>query len=254
MPEQVCGHVDGLVCANCSEGIKWFPRVQVEKFSVDQTQFALAKLAEQKSWGRRPVIAKLSRLLGREIRVPVLHGDFLRELFPGGPEDGYAFDAGNSMVNGGLTNIVYLLTQGGSAGGSATAGQNSLGSAPGTGKAVIGVGSGNTAWVATQTALQADNTTGAWYQGMDSGFPTVTTPATINGQVTVASGNGNFTWNEWCWVTGSGTITASSGPLTTAGSVFAGAASMLNRKVPSSSLGSKASGASWVFTQTVTFS
>lgn len=252
MPEQVCGHVDGLVCSSCSDAIRWFPRVTVEKYSIDQTAFAEARLAEERSWGRRPLVVALSRLVGREIRVPVLHGDFLRELFPGGPEDGYAYDYANSMVNGGLTNIVYLLTTGGTAGGSATAGQNSLGS--GSGKAVIGVGSGTTAWAATQTALATDNTANAWYQAMDSTFPTVTTPNVINGQVTVASGNGNFSWNEWCWVTGSGTITASSGPLTTAGSVFAGGASMLNRKVPASSLGSKASGAAWVFTQTITFS
>lgn len=250
MSELACGHTDGFVCTNCSEGVKWFPRITVEKYSIDQTAFAEARLAEERSWGRRPLIARASRLLRREIRVPVLHGDFLRELFPNGPEDGFAYDAGNSMVNGGLNAIIYLLTQGTVGGvhsGSNGYGFTQVGS---NGVGIIGVGCNTTAWAATQIALSADNTANAWYQQMDSTFPTLTTPNVLNGQVTVASGNGNFAWNEWCWATGSGTVTAGS----QLSAVPAGQYNMYNRKVPASSLGTKASGASWVFTQTITFS
>jgi hypothetical protein len=156
------------------------------------------------------------------------------------------------MVNGGLNSITYLLTTGNPMATGAVAGHNNLGSGPGGATstiAIIGVGCSTTAWSAAQTVLGADASVNAWYQAMDATFPTVTAGGILNGQITVASGNGNFSWNEWCWAAGSGT--------TTAGSALAGidtGATMWNRKVPASSLGSKASGASWVFTQTVTFS
>jgi hypothetical protein len=227
------------------EGVHWFPRVTVEKYSIDQTAYAERKWEAEASWGRR--------LLTRSgLMVPKrLHGDFLRELFDV-PEDGYAHDEGNILVNAGLTNIINLLI------GAAASGANSrpLGAGGGSGAAVVGVGSTATTATTADTALGANATTpngtvGAWYQSMDASFPSLTTPATINGQSTFASGNANMAWNEWCWVTGAGTVTAGA----TLASVYGTASSqaLLNHKAPVT-LGTKASGASWVFSTTVVFS
>jgi hypothetical protein len=233
------------------DGIKWYPRVTIEKYSIDQTAYAERQLAELKSWRRLPLLRQVyigeraSRVreegLGHVFR---LHGNWLRELFPAGPEDGYAYDEGNLLVNAGLTNLINLLT-----GRTGTA-VNTLGS---NATSVVGVGSSSTAAAVTDAALGGNgSSTTAWYQAQDANFPTITTPATINGQSTFASGNANFAWNEWCWATGAGAITAGA----TLASVFATASSsaMLNHKIPAGGLGTKASGASWVFSTTVVFS
>lgn len=228
------------------EGVHWFPRVTVEKYSIDQTAYAERKWEAEASWHRR-LLTRSGLVVPRR-----LHGDFLREMFDV-PEDGYAYDEGNILVNAGLTNIINLLT-----GGTGTA-VNPLGvGTSGTGPAGVGVGSTATAATATDTALGANGTSpngtvGAWYQAMDASFPSLTTPATINGQSTFASGNANMAWAEWCWITGhstSGGITAGA----TLASVYGTASSqaMLNHKI--AALGTKASGASWVFSTTVVFS
>jgi hypothetical protein len=224
------------------ELILWFPRVRVEKYSPDQTRHALRLLDSFRAWKRKP--ATRSGLV-----IDRLHGDWLRELFPSGPEDGYAYSEGNILVNAGLTNLVNLLT-----GGTGTA-VNPLRPGPGSnsGAAVCGVGTGTTAAAVTDTHLGGDGSSStAWYQSMDSGYPNVTTPATINGQSTFGNSNANFTWAEWCWVSGAGTVTA--GPALASVYGTAGSVAMLNRKVPAGTLGGKASGASWVFQATCTFS
>jgi hypothetical protein len=227
-----------------ADGAHWFPKVTVEKYSIDQTAFAERKVSEEASWGRR-LLTKRGLLVPRR-----LHGDFLRELF-GRPEDGYAYDAGNILVNAGLTNIINLLI------GASASGANSrpLGAGGGSGAAVVGVGSTGTAATTADTVLGANGTSpngtvGAWYQSMDASYPSLTTPATINGQSTFASGNANMAWAEWCWATGAGAVTAGDA----LASVYATGSSwaMLNHKI--AALGTKASGASWVFSTTVVFS
>jgi len=252
--DEVCHHLDGYVCARCAGGVKWFPRITVEKYSIDQAAFAQRKFDDLTSMGRRPWVERfgLDRLRhASPFAVNMLHGDWLRQLFAE-PEDGYAYDSGNSMVLTGLQTIQYLLTSGRLSGTwSANPMQNPLGTS-GTG-GLVGVGTGTVAWVNTQTALEADNTANAWYQVFDPGYPVTTAgTGTISGQMTATTSNANFAWNEWCWATGSGAVTAG----TQLSKVYATAASyaMLNWKVPATSLGSKASGASWVFTQTITFS
>lgn len=239
-----CGHPAGYVCSACADGIKWFPHVRVDKYSADQTSFAERKLADAAAWGRR-IEVKASGLI-----TSVLHGDYLRELFPE-PEDGSAFDWGNSLVQGGLNNIVFLLmgsvaAPNGIALKPAATGASFAGA--GTIQTGVGVGDSATAWALTQAALVA-NAANAWYQGMDATYPQWQGSNTgqLNGQATFASGNGNFAWNEWCWYTGTSQsagvnaiASAATNPL------------MLNRKV--TSLGTKGAGASWVFSQTVTFS
>ena len=233
------------------EGLHWFPRITVEKYSIDQTAWAETKLAEALSWGRKIVVPETGQPTSK------LHGSWLRELFPE-PEDGYAYDEGNQLVNNGLTTIAYLLfgatASGGFGQGLMTGGSGANLVTSATQHAGVGAGSSSTAFAATQTTLQGDgSTTTAYYEVMDSGFPSWQgsgTPGQLNGQATFASANGNFAWNEWCWFT-STTAVGSWTPGGTLASVGTNT-NMWNRKV--TSLGTKASGASWVFTQTITFS
>ncbi len=232
---------DAVIERECAEHIHWHPYITVEKYSAEQTSWAEGKLASAVSWRRFPVLKHIP--LGERDGAPVatlqrhqgsgmvhnLHGSWLRELFPGGPEDGYAHDDGNLLTNQGLTNILYLLT--------AVAGAPANANIPTA-----------TAATTADTVLGA-NGGSAWYQGSDATFPSLTTPATVNNQCTFASANGNFAWNEWCWVAGTGTLTAGA----TLSSSISNSC-MMNHKVPASSLGTKASGASWVFSSTLVFS
>lgn len=228
--------------AERTEGLRWRPRVQVEKFSIDQCSYADRKIAESLSrWRKR------DRLIARQQRIGI--GAFYQRMLAdelrrtGEPEDGIAEAVGNQLVNAGLTAITDLLT--GVAGGS---GHYALAVSNGTAGAGCGVGSNSsTTFNVTQTALASDGSTAnCYYQVMDSGFPT-TSVGVMTGQCTYASGNANFSWNEWCWFSSTGTVTAGG----TLASTATGTA-MWNRKI--ASLGSKASGAAWVFTTTITLS
>lgn len=105
------------------------------------------------------------------------------------------------------------------------------------GNAYLGVGDSTTAEAATQTDLQA--ATNKLRKAMDATYPshtdaTTSGAATITFKSTFATTDANFAWQEW------GLFNGSSG------------GRMLNRKV--SSLGTKTSAASWVFTVTLTLS
>jgi hypothetical protein len=105
------------------------------------------------------------------------------------------------------------------------------------GNAYIGVGDSSTAAAATQTDLQA--ATNKVRVAMDSTYPqhtdaTTSGAATATLRSTFGTSTGNFAWAEW------GVFNGSSG------------GRMLNRKVES--LGTKASGSTWVFTVTATLS
>jgi hypothetical protein len=218
------------------EGIKEFPRVTIEKYSPDQTAWAERRLHEELSWGRRLLVSRFGA------RVPRLHGDWLREVFAE-PEDGYAYAEGNQMVTNGLENLVYLLL--------GTTASGGFGRQMTNAQSGVGVGATATAATYADTHLGADGGS-AYYQQMDATYPSYAGSGTanggqINGQSTFASGNGNFAWNEWCWFTFTSTITA--------GATLASVASntnMFNHKI--ASLGTKGSGASWVFSTTCTFS
>jgi hypothetical protein len=151
------------------------------------------------------------------------------------PEDGVAEEPGNLLVTVGL-NLITALIEGGAGTPFAHA------------DAIVGVGATSTAATIADTALGADNTASAYYQQADVSYPTQSN-GVITTQATFASGNANFAWNEWALATGSGGITAG-----THLSAVATSVTMLNHKVPASSLGTKSSGASWVFIATVTFS
>lgn len=140
---------------------------------------------------------------------------------------------GNLLTTAGLNRITNLII-----------GEGSLQAFDDT-HAVVGVGATNTAATVGDTALAA-NGGSAWYQAAGGGVSA--TNGVITAISTFASADGNFAWNEWCWVVVTGTITASA----TLANVGSTSEQMLNRKV--ASLGTKASGASWVFTTTVTLS
>jgi hypothetical protein len=146
------------------------------------------------------------------------------------PEDGVVSEPGNLMVTVGL-NLLTALLEGGAGTPFAHA------------DAIVGVGAGTTAAAIGDTALTDDNSSNAYYQQADSSYPTQSN-GTITCNCTFASGNANFAWQEWCLATGSGGITAGDHLSAVATGVV-----MLNHKV--ASLGTKASGASWVFTATV---
>jgi hypothetical protein len=144
---------------------------------------------------------------------------------------------GNQLVTVGLGNLTNLLTGGTSAPVISTA------------RGFVGVGDSSTAWAAGQTDLQAS--TNKYYNSLATVTRTttnVTNDAVQCAATTFGTSVANYAWNEW--VIGSST----SGTITP-GTSFGGGATgafIYNRKV--ASMGTKASGASWVFTVTVTFS
>lgn len=104
----------------------------------------------------------------------------------------------------------------------------------------LGCGNANTAEAIGQTQLQGASTL---LKAMNATYPimgTVAVPlATITYQATFGSADANWTWLEI------GTFN---------GAAMGGATIMLNRKVPVGGLGTKASGASWTLTETITIS
>lgn len=122
----------------------------------------------------------------------------------------------NLLLNEGITRLLNLLVGGG-------------GTAYNNANARIGVGSGNAAAVATQTALQGGS---SLFKGQDGGFPTVTGQS-VQFRATFTDAEANFAWEEWTVDNG---VTANEN---------------LNRKV--AAMGTKASG-SWTLTVTITLS
>lgn len=145
----------------------------------------------------------------------------------------------NLLLNAGINalwNIFFGNTSGANTSGAA-AGANAVFN---NAQARIGVGDSTTAAAATQTDLQA--ATNKYWQVMDATFPSVSGQA-ISFKITVASGNANFAWQEWgvdnCGGSNATSTTRSGG-------------AMLNRAVAAN--GTKASGATWVPTATITLS
>lgn len=116
------------------------------------------------------------------------------------------------------------------------------------GNAMIGVGDSATAEANTQTDLQAvTGSTHRQFKAQDATYPLHTdTTGTVGSQTitfrsTFASAEANFAWAEWVIANWSSATTT----LLTTGRI-------LNRKVAAN--GTKASGASWQFTVTITIS
>lgn len=151
------------------------------------------------------------------------------EAFSLVPEDGVLEVGGNELTTAGLTRITSLIN---GAGGQALTNTATR----------IGTGNSNTAFAAGQTDLQASaGASNRFFMTMDATYPS-TSAGVITARATFGTGDGNYAWQEWCLDIG--TPTVSSGTTVNA--------TMLNRRV--ASMGTKASGASWVFTVTVTLS
>lgn len=140
-----------------------------------------------------------------------------------------ARDEGNLLTTAGLTRISNLIVAAGGQGLTATSGRIGVGN--GAGSAVIG-----------DTDLgAAAGSSNRFFNPLDSA------PSVSAGVITListfASANGNFAWNEWGVDIGTPTVTTG----TTVN------ATLLNHKT-SAALGTKASGASWAFTVTITLS
>jgi hypothetical protein len=191
------------------DDIKWFPRIQVAKWNPETVA------AATKEFGHEPGFDELMQ-------------------FTGTPDD-MAYDEGNELTTAGLTAITgLLLGLGGQAFSSTT-------------QAAIGVGATNTAFALGNTQLAGDgNSTTAWYQNVDA-TPSRTAGA-MSASATFQSGNGNFAWNEWGWVTATSTITAGNA----IAALSAGTEVLWNRKVPAGGLGTKVSGAVWTLSSTIT--
>jgi hypothetical protein len=125
---------------------------------------------------------------------------------------------GNLAVNAGKQLLLDLLI---GAGGTVFSNAN----------ARLGVGDSATAEAVAQTDLQA--ATNKFRKAMNATFPS-RSGQTLTFKAEYASAEANFAWNEWA--------------------IFnaAAAGTMLNRKVPSPSLGTKPSGEVWVLTVTIT--
>lgn len=203
------------------DGIKWSAHARVDKYSPE-------------------VVQELTHILGYEPNSE----DF--ERFSADPYAVVEVD-GNLITTVGLGNLTNLLIGGG---GDPLTGTTA-------GRSFVGVGSTATAATVADTVLgangtAANGTVGCWYQAFDAN-PTRTTTTvtndTVQGISTFASADGNFAWQEWGWcTTTTGTIAGNA----TLATVTSGTESLINHKI--ASMGTKASGASWVFTTTVKFS
>jgi hypothetical protein len=128
---------------------------------------------------------------------------------------------GNLLLNAGITRLLNLLI-----GTASTQAYDATHSR-------IGVGDSSTAAAATDTSLVA--ATNKFFHLVDS-VPTVSAQ-TVTFVATFGSSDANYAWQEWCIDQGTASNTT-------------GVAPALNRKVQS--MGTKASGATWVFTVSIT--
>lgn len=137
-------------------------------------------------------------------------------LTRGLPPDEVVEFEGNVLANAGITAMLNLLIGAGGSAFSVASGGS------------LGVGNSSTAAAATQTDLQGGSKERVAFAAPSQATQVVTFVSTFG------SSNGNFAWEEF------GIFNAASG------------GTMLSRKV--SALGTKASGATWVLTVTLTIS
>jgi hypothetical protein len=197
------------------EGLNWRAFAHVEKFSPDQARWA------EESAARHP---------GRSL------AELLRST--GEPEHGYASEAGNLLVTEGLNQITQLIIGSGGVTFNNTHG-------------LVTVGDSSTSATVADTYVTATFTSGSnCYQNPnDATWPTQSN-GVINSQSTFGSAVGVFAWNTWGWAIYNGTAAANA--TLSAHGTGANQAVLVNHKV--ASLGTKGSGAAWVFSTSVTLS
>lgn len=204
-----------------SDGIKWFPTIEVVKYEPSTVQ-EIIRFCDSRN------LRTVDRV-GLEANGPELR---MLERNYGLTPDEITRDEGNELSNAGRDRISNLITGGGGAAFTQTQGWS-------------GVGDSSTAFSGAHTTLQA--ATNKFYQIIDGSSLVINSGA--NGRfacaTTFGTGDGNFAWQEWCLGIATGTLTAGTTPPGTS-------PVMVNRKV--ASLGTKASGASWTLNATITIS
>lgn len=230
---------DVLDMVAAADGVRWHPRVRIERYSTDQAAYADRLLRRAAAWGHRLSIPRLGITTGR------IHGDLLR-LICGDPEDGVFTAEGNLCTVGGLAAIAALVT-----------GAPAQPLSPG--HTIAGVGAGDTEASPHQNRLAGDgDAASAHYQGMDATYPSVEPPpavGVVTGQVTVAGAHAAWPWLEWCWASATDRLT----PAVTGAelaTLTGGTQVMHNRKVfgPADRPGDRRPGTAWVFTSEIEFS
>ena len=229
------------------DGAVGFSVAHVDKYSPDQTAWARKRFEQEQSWRRGYRLDAQNMIRRMRYGTPRLSACDFERYFPAGPEEGQATRAGNIFVAQGLTNLISLWL------GLTGTAVHVLAAAAG-GSGLCGVGTGTSAAATSDTKLISDNGS-AWYQAFDQAPATTTTNGQVVGTTTYGSANANFAWNEWCWATGSGAVTAGSVLGTSAAAPYGvgNTGAMVNHKT-NVNLGSKASGSSWVFSTTFTIS
>jgi hypothetical protein len=197
--------------ASHSEGITWYPRCTIAKYSADQVNWARGRLGGG---------------------AGIMHGSWLRAVFTS-PEDGTVHDEGNGVVAGGLANLALLLT-----------GEGGHPLAPG--RACFGVGTDGATKFSPELAHlshAAGEADGAsFYQPMDPGFPRAR-GTVIECQATFAEADACFTWAEWGVAVGRGKPRP--GPVLRR--CFDDGAVLVNRRAAAAGYGTKEFGVAWVF-------
>jgi hypothetical protein len=198
------------------EGLRWYPRIAIEKYSVAQ-------------------VARFRRRLGGP-----LTGEMLHHVFPE-PEDGTLHDEGNGLTVAGLLNLSRVLT------GEVT------GHPLSPGRAVFGVGSDDTPFDREHVHLSralGEEPGRSWYRPMDQGYPRANGLA-IEGQATFTESEACFEWREWCWASGPGRPA----PHHALHGAYGGEQPvMVNRKASPQGYGLKEPGVAWVFRTVVELS
>jgi hypothetical protein len=169
---------------------------------------------------------RISRKLQAGAKLSEMRRDYSREFIEHlemGP---------NLELNAGITVLLNLLTGAG--------GQTAFNAA----NARVGVGDSSTAAAAAQTGLQAG--TNHFWQGMDGTYPQVSAQ-TVTFRATIASGNGNQSWQEFINDNYAGTGGTS---YTTSAPTYSSTLVALNRLV--SNQGTKSSGQTWILSSSIT--
>ena len=207
-----------------TDGINWQAHAHVDRFSADQSAFAEARIDPSLVPNSREWNAALAALLRST----------------GAPEDGTYDEPGNLLVTEGLNQLTQLIIGSGGVSFNGTHG-------------LIAVGDSSTGAAVGDTYVTATFTSGSnCYQNPnDNTFPTQSN-GLMTSQSTFGSSVANFAWNTWGWAVYNGTAAANA--TLSAHGTGSNQAVLVNHKVPSSSIGTKGSGSSWIFTTTVTLS
>lgn len=166
-----------------TDSMKWWPRVQVQKWNPE-------------------TVREITAILGHE------PNSFELMAFTGAPDE-VTESEGNALVTAGLQRITSLITSN-----TPKPFSNTYGMA--------GVGDSSASFSAAHTALQGTAGTGQYYVGLNASMPVQpTVGGAISATADFGGSVANYTWNEWCWaIATTGPIAGSSFSTATTGGVM----------------------------------